>query len=176
MMDKINSQHNPLHNPLHNTLHNHIRIQENDFNVGDEHTALQQDAPSIGAIVTFTGLVREFTKGEDTQLFLEHYPAMTEKVLNNIVKQATQRWGIISTRIIHRIGYLSLGEQIVFIGVNSPHRADAFAAATFIMDFLKTDAPFWKKEITPTGEAWVEAKDSDAGARKHWLDNTERTL
>ena len=175
-MDKIDNQHDPLHNSTHNALHNPIRIQEHDFNVGDEHTALQQDAPSIGAIVTFTGLVREFTKGEDTQLFLEHYPAMTEKVLNNIVKQATQRWGIISTRIIHRIGYLSLGEQIVFIGVNSPHRADAFAAATFIMDFLKTDAPFWKKEITLTGESWVEAKDSDASAKDNWLDNTEKTL
>jgi molybdopterin synthase catalytic subunit len=173
-MDTIDNQRDPLHNFIHNSIPNAIRIQKDDFNVGEEHTALQQDAPSIGAIVTFTGLVREFTKGEDTQLFLEHYPAMTEKVLNNIIDQAEQRWNIISTRIIHRIGHLSLGEQIVFIGVNSAHRADAFAAATFIMDFLKTDAPFWKKEITPTGEAWVDAKDSDDSAKQSWLNSTEK--
>jgi molybdopterin synthase catalytic subunit len=148
--------------------HIYISVQENDFNVGEEHTALQQDAPRVGAIVTFTGLVREVVPGEDTQLFLEHYPAMTEKVLSNIIDQAKQRWDIISTRVIHRIGHLSLSEQIVFIGVNSPHRADAFAAATFIMDFLKNDAPFWKKEITPEGETWVEAKASDTDAKDNW--------
>jgi molybdopterin synthase catalytic subunit len=93
---------------------------------------------------------------------------MTEKVLNDIINQAKQRWNINNSRIIHRIGQLTLGEQIVFVGVNSPHRADAFSAAEFIMDFLKTEAPFWKKEITDTGEAWVEAKASDDTAKKKW--------
>jgi molybdopterin synthase catalytic subunit len=145
-----------------------ISIQPEDFDVGKEHQQLCQDAPSIGAIVTFTGLVREFTKGEDTDLYLEHYPAMTEKALNGIINQAKQRWNINNSRIIHRIGQLTLGEKIVFVGVNSPHRADAFAAAEFIMDFLKTEAPFWKKEITKKGEAWVEAKKSDAIAKQKW--------
>ncbi|MFT5420660.1 MAG: molybdopterin synthase catalytic subunit [Candidatus Endobugula sp.] len=145
-----------------------ISIQHADFDVGNEHQQLCQDAPSIGAIVTFTGLVRECTKGEDTNLTLEHYPAMTEKVLSDIINRAKQRWDINNSRIIHRIGQLTLGEQIVFVGVNSPHRADAFAAAAFIMDFLKTEAPFWKKEITKTDEAWVKAKESDETAKKKW--------
>ncbi len=149
-------------------MKNVIRIQTGDFDVGQEHHQLSQDAPHIGAIVTFTGLVRELTNGESTDLFLEHYPAMTEKVLKDIVQQAHERWDIINTRVIHRIGHLSLSEQIVFVGVNSAHRKDAFAAAEFIMDFLKTDAPFWKKEITAQGEKWVEAKASDTEAKDKW--------
>jgi molybdopterin synthase catalytic subunit len=145
-----------------------INIQTHDFDVGEEHRQLRKDAPTIGAIVTFTGLVRELANSDSTELFLEHYPAMTEKVLNNIIDQAKQRWNVTNTRIIHRIGHLSLSEQIVFVGVNSPHRDDAFKAASFIMDFLKTDAPFWKKEITTSGEKWVEAKESDAVAKKSW--------
>lgn len=149
-------------------MHHLIKVQTEDFNVGQAHQQLALAAPHIGAIVTFTGLVREFAAGDNTDLFLEHYPAMTEKVLQDIIQQATQRWDIINAHVIHRIGHLSLGEQIVFVGVNSAHRRDAFAAAEFIMDFLKTDAPFWKKEITAQGEHWVEAKNSDTTAKKKW--------
>jgi molybdopterin synthase catalytic subunit len=146
----------------------YIRIQTEDFDLAKEYQALRQQSPTVGAIVTFTGLVREFTQGENTDLFLEHYPAMTEKVLMQIIMQAKQRWDIQHIRVIHRIGYLRLGEQIVFVGTNSAHRADAFAAAEFVMDFLKTEAPFWKKEITPQGENWVAAKTSDTLAKQHW--------
>ena len=154
-----------------------INIQRHDFSVAEEYLQLQKDSPSIGAIVTFSGLVREFYSGKNgnskSDLFLEHYPVMTEKVLGNIIDQAKQRWGITQCRIVHRIGRLSLGEQIVFVGVNSPHRKEAFAACEFIMDFLKTDAPFWKKEISPEGETWVEAKKSDSAATKRWKEPDE---
>lgn len=145
-----------------------ISIQTHDFILADEYAQLRNDAPQIGAIVTFTGLVREFVEGDNTDLFLEHYSGMTENVLSNIIKQAHDRWDITNTRVIHRIGHLRLGEQIVFVGINSPHRKDAFAAAEFIMDYLKTEAPFWKKEITNDGEAWVKAKESDEDAKKRW--------
>lgn len=150
------------------SMKKNIRIQTDDFDVANEYQQLRQDAPAIGAIVTFTGLVREFSKGDETELFLEHYPAMTEKVLTDIIHQASLRWEIINARIIHRIGHLHLGDQIVFIGVNSQHRRDAFAAAEFMMDFLKTEAPFWKKEMTQKGETWVDAKKSDAAAKQRW--------
>ena len=149
-------------------MHHLISIQTENFNVGQAHQQLALAAPHIGAIVTFTGLVREFAAGDNTDLFLEHYPAMTEKVLLDIIQQAAQRWNIINVHVIHRIGRLSLGEQIVFVGVNSAHRNDAFSAAEFIMDFLKTEAPFWKKEITAQGEHWVDAKNSDAIAKQKW--------
>ncbi len=145
-----------------------ISIQTHDFSIEQEYQQLIKDAPKIGAIVTFTGLVREFTDNKHVDLFLEHYPEMTEKVLADIIVQAQQRWPILSARIIHRIGHLPLGDQIVFVGVNSPHRGDAFAACEFIMDFLKTDAPFWKKEITQDSEHWVEAKQTDSQAKKRW--------
>ncbi|ODS24869.1 molybdenum cofactor biosynthesis protein MoaE [Candidatus Endobugula sertula] len=150
-----------------------ITIQTEDFNVAQEHQCLLQDAPNIGAIVTFTGLVKEFTKDDNTSLFLEHYSTMTEKVLADIIQQAKQRWPIINSRIIHRIGHLQLGEQIVFVGANSPHRSDAFAACEFIIDFLKTEAPFWKKEITSEGESWVDAKESDRKTRERWYNFIE---
>ncbi|MGS2717934.1 molybdenum cofactor biosynthesis protein MoaE [Eionea flava] len=163
-----------------------ISIQTHDFDVGEEHQQLRKDSPSIGAIVTFTGIVRELYNNaeeplkdkkepEKVDLFLEHYAGMTEKVLADIIHQAKQRWAITHVRIIHRIGHLSLNDQIVFIGVNSPHRADAFSAAAFIMDFLKTDAPFWKKEITSTKEEWVAAKTSDARASNHWISTEQQT-
>ena len=145
-----------------------ISIQKHNFSIDEAHQQLMKDAPKIGTIVTFTGLVREFTQGKNVDLFLEHYPQMTEKVLNDIIAQAKQRWPILNACIIHRIGHLALGEQIVFVGVNSPHRRDAFLACEFIMDFLKTDAPFWKKEITQNSERWLEAKTSDEQAKKRW--------
>lgn len=145
-----------------------IKVQHDDFDIMQEYEILRGASPRIGAIVTFTGLVREFTAGDQTDIFLEHYPGMTEKVLAEIVEQAKQRWDIIHTTIVHRIGHLSLGEHIVFVGVNSAHRQDAFDACEYIMDFLKTEAPFWKKEITNQGEAWVEAKASDSSAKQRW--------
>jgi molybdopterin synthase catalytic subunit len=145
-----------------------ISIQTDDFSHSDEYQTLCNDAPSIGAIVTFCGLVREFDDGRGEALFLEHFEGMTEKTLTHICEQAAQRWPIISARIIHRIGPMNLGEQIVFVGINSAHRKAAFHACEFIMDFLKTDAPFWKKAITSDSEYWVEAKTSDQAASETW--------
>ena len=145
-----------------------ISIQTDDFSQSEEYQILCNDAPSIGAIVTFCGLVREFDDGRGEALFLEHFSGMTETALTRICEQAAQRWPIINVRIIHRIGPMHLGEQIVFVGINSAHRKAAFHACEFIMDFLKTDAPFWKKAITSDSEYWVEAKTSDADAAKAW--------
>lgn len=145
-----------------------IIIQRQDFSVAEEYQALMNDAPSIGAIVTFTGLVREFDDGRGRGLFLEHYPVMTENVLHDICQQAHKRWPIIGSRIIHRIGELALGEQIVFVGVNSAHRDAAFDACRFMMDFLKTKAPFWKKALNESGDYWIDAKQSDQTAKQHW--------
>ena len=152
-----------------------ISIQQEDFDLATEYKALRADAPNIGAIATFTGLVRDFNIVESSPdntsvqgLFLEHYPGMTEKSLAAIIETAKQRWSIINTRVVHRIGPMQPGDQIVFVGVNSAHRGDAFAACEFIMDYLKTQAPFWKKELTKEGERWVEAKDSDQQAAERW--------
>ncbi len=152
----------------------HIQVQEADFDLAAEYAALRAQAPKIGAIATFTGLVRDFNDG-DTQsmervnnLFLEHYPGMTEKVLADIVEQACSRWALNGVRLIHRVGPLYPADQIVFVGVSSTHRGDAFAACEFLMDFLKTRAPFWKKEQTPAGDRWVDARDSDSQAAERW--------
>ena len=140
-----------------------ISVQTDDFNVQAEYEALCQDN-TTGAIVTFVGRVRDFGKpGED--FFLQHYPGMTEKVLEKIELSAHKRWDLIKTRVIHRVGQLNLNDQIVFIGVSSKHRKTAFAACEYIIDILKTEAPFWKKE----GGDWVEAKDSDNSAADKWL-------
>jgi len=152
-----------------------ISIQQEDFDLATEYQALRADAPNIGAIVTFTGLVRDFnlieSMPENTAvqgLFLEHYPGMTEKSLAAIIETAKTRWSIINTRVVHRIGAMHPGDQIVFVGVNSAHRGDAFAACEFIMDYLKTQAPFWKKELTEEGERWVESRDTDQQAAERW--------
>jgi len=152
-----------------------ISIQEKDFDLAEEYQALRADAPRVGAITTFTGLVRDFNQlatasnSDDVKgLFLEHYPGMTEKTLACIIDDCHTRWDIINVRVIHRIGQLFPGDQIVFVGVNSAHRADAFAACEFIMDFLKTQAPFWKKELTENGERWLDAKASDEQAKDRW--------
>lgn len=146
----------------------YIAIQTDDFSHAVQYQALSDDAPKIGAIVTFTGLVRDFDDGQGRGLFLEHYPAMTEKVLHSITAQAAKRWPIINSRIIHRIGEMSLGEQIVFVGVNSAHRDAAFNACRYIMDFLKTDAPFWKKALNHDKDYWIDAKASDQQAKNTW--------
>ena len=146
-----------------------ICVQENDFDQGYEYQQLRKDADSDGAIVTFTGLVRDFNDdGAVSNIKLEHYPGMTEKALMNICSRARQRWELGQVRVIHRIGLIEASEQIVFVGVSAKHRQNAFEAAQFIMDYLKTQAPFWKQEGTPQGLKWVEPKSSDADAVKKW--------
>ena len=146
-----------------------IKVQSEDFNQQVEYDRLRI-ASNTGAVVTFTGLVRDINQGEKiSALTLEHYPAMTEKALANIVEQANSRWSLINTTVIHRVGELQLLDQIVFVGVASLHRGDAFAACEFIMDYLKTQAPFWKKETNSQGETyWVDARDSDQSALSKW--------
>ena len=144
-----------------------IRIQPEVFDVGAEAAALEAD--DVGAVVTFTGLVRgQSAAGAVTAIELEHYPAMTEKSLQKICAEAEGRWPIHAATIIHRIGYLPAGAPIVFVGVASAHREAAFQAASFLMDFLKTRAPFWKKEWVNGEEMWVESKASDAAAAERW--------
>ena len=144
-----------------------ISIQHQDFSIQDEINALQ--APNTGAIVSFVGLVRETAShGKVTAIELEHYPAMTQKSLADIVAQAEQRWPLLGVRVIHRIGYLTVSEQIVLVAVASQHRSAAFEAAAFIMDFLKTKAPFWKKEYINGAGHWVDAKEGDTVALSRW--------
>lgn len=145
-----------------------ICVQQNDFVVADEYQKLASDNQD-GAVVTFVGKVRDFNEGLGVQgLSLEHYPGMTEKVLSNLEAEAREHWLLNNVTIIHRIGDLALGEQIVFIGVTSPHRKAAFAACEFLIDFLKTKAPFWKKELTSEGHKWLVAKASDSEVSQRW--------
>ena len=141
-----------------------ISIQTGDFNAGREYESLVQPGDT-GAIVTFVGRVREFAKDPGEVFLLEHYPGMTESVLQEIESDARQRWQLQRTRIIHRIGKLTAGDQIVFVGVSSAHRTQAFEACEYIIDILKTQAPFWKKE----GGGWVEANEADNDAANKWL-------
>lgn len=146
-----------------------ISIQKQDFNLADEVALLEQNNYTDGAVVTFTGRVRNKNDGlKVSRLYLEHYPGMTEKSLDKILIIAKQRWNIGNVRVIHRIGQLAIGEQIVFVGVTSEHRQEAFAAAEFIMDYLKVQAPFWKKELTEEGEKWLDAKTSDTNKAQQW--------
>lgn len=146
-----------------------VLVQQADFNLQIESDKLRALSTNTGAIVIFSGLVRELHEGKVVQaLYLEHYPGMTEKSLVAIAEQAKQRWPLQGVTIIHRIGELLAGEQIVFVGVSSAHRQAAFAACDFIMDFLKTRAPFWKKCREANGEYWVEAKSSDEAAAERW--------
>ncbi|UTA46760.1 molybdopterin synthase catalytic subunit MoaE [Simiduia sp. 21SJ11W-1] len=146
-----------------------VKVQTEDFDIAALYRQLQQDCPAVGAIVTFTGLVREINLNSQVGgLFLEHYPGMTEKTLHAIAEDAGKRWALAQVIIVHRVGQLHPADQIVYVGVNSAHRGDAFAACDFIMDFLKTRAPFWKRETTPEGERWVDARASDQAAAKRW--------
>lgn len=146
-----------------------ISVQTQDFSLADEYQKLSDDNVTDGAIVTFVGMVRDFNDGSDVVgLYLEHYPGMTEQCLTDIAAQASERWEIGRVRVIHRVGQLSLGDQIVFVGVTSKHRQSAFEACQFIMDYLKTQAPFWKKETTQEGARWVEAKQSDQDKADAW--------
>mgnify|MGYP005989966769 CR=1 FL=1 len=148
---------------------NSIKIQTQDFDFGKEVDKLEANNVSDGALVTFVGRVRDKNDGCNVNtLFLEHYPGMTEQCLLDITNQARQRWSLGNISVIHRIGELNLGEKIVFVGVTSMHRQDAFAASEFIMDYLKVKAPFWKKEQTEQGERWVEAKQKDQKEANKW--------
>lgn len=142
-----------------------VSVQTADFDVGYEVAALGAGDSGAGAVASFVGLVRG---GEVAAITLEHYPGMTEQALAEIVDQAKRRWQPHQVRVIHRIGRLLPGNNIVFVGVSSVHRSDAFTACEFIMDFLKTRAPFWKKEETPQGSHWVDARESDTTAAARW--------
>ena len=146
-----------------------ISVQTEDFDVSAELAALRLHNPTIGAIVNFVGVVRDLNEGCGVnQLELEHYPGMTEAALKNIALEAKERWQVIDCVIIHRVGALQPLDQIVLVAVASAHRGDAFAACEFMMDFLKTRAPFWKKETTPQGAKWLDARASDEAALKKW--------
>lgn len=145
----------------------YIKVTEHQINVGEIIDWLST-SPQDGAIVTFIGKVRSFEK-ETVSLFLEHYAGMTEKVLTKIIAQARMRWSINKVVVIHRVGEIHANETIVFVGVSSAHRSDSFAATEFIMDLLKSEAPFWKKERTIDGDNWVTAKKSDIYALKKWF-------
>jgi len=146
-----------------------INVQTEDFSLQAEYDKLRGKS-SVGAVVTFSGLVRDLNQGLTvSSLTLEHYPGMTEKALAKIVEQAKSRWNIINCTVIHRIGTLKLSDQIVFVGVASLHRQDAFAACEFIMDHLKSAAPFWKKECTADNNSrWLDAQQADLDALKKW--------
>ena len=146
-----------------------ISVQTEVFDVGIETTAISQGRTDIGAIASFIGLARDTNGGSEVSaMTLEHYPAMTEKALTAIIDEARQRWTLLDVTLIHRVGRLLPGDPIVLVIVASSHRAEAFAACEFLMDALKTRAPFWKKEETIEGERWVEARESDERAVKRW--------
>ena len=146
-----------------------IRVQESDFDLSAEIAALRKGDPRVGAVVSFLGTVRDMNDGSQVKgMTLEHYPGMTEKALQEILDQAKARWDIYQTLVIHRVGPLLPEDQIVLVAVTSAHRGEAFAACEFIMDYLKTAAPFWKKEETPEGAKWVDARVSDDEAMARW--------
>ncbi|MDA7946946.1 MAG: molybdopterin synthase catalytic subunit MoaE [Hyphomicrobiaceae bacterium] len=151
-----------------------IRVQQEDFDISAEIAKLRSGRTDIGAIVTFTGTVRDTAKGEPiSEMTLEHYPGMTESELERIEQDAHARWPLQDSVIIHRHGPMKPGDNIVLVVTASAHRQAAFEAAEFLMDYLKTNAPFWKKEVGPDGGAWVDARDSDDDALKRW-DNASK--
>jgi molybdopterin synthase catalytic subunit len=146
-----------------------VAVQPEDFDLGQEYTALLADDRSIGAIVAFVGTVRDLNLADDiVALELEHYPGMTEKSLSKILNAAAERWSLQGARIVHRTGKMYPGDQIVMVLTASAHRGDAYEANNFIMDYLKTEAPFWKKEWTPEGPRWIETRVSDDKAAARW--------
>ena len=148
-----------------------VRIQTQDFDPSAEIAALRQHDRRVGAVCSFVGVVRDFhpdASGEVLSLELEHYPGMTEKAIEVMVDQALARFNIYAAQVIHRVGLLHPLEQIVWVAVSSAHRGDAFQACEFLMDYLKTQAPFWKKEQSPQGARWVDARVSDDAALQRW--------
>ena len=148
---------------------NEVRVQAGDFDLGHEVARLRAGDARIGAVVSFVGTVRDLNDGAQVAAMeLEHYPGMTEKSLEDIAAQARARWPLYGTLVIHRVGPLLPLDQIVLVACSAAHRGDAFAACEFIMDYLKTDAPFWKKEQTPDGARWVDARVTDDKAKARW--------
>ena len=146
-----------------------VRVQTEDFDISREIASLRKNNPRIGAIASFIGVVRDLNDGDSVaEMTLEHYPGMTEKSVEEIINQARGRWQVMDALVIHRIGTLQPLDQIVLVVVSSAHRGDAFAACEFIMDYLKTQAPFWKKEQTGTGARWVDARAADDVAAQRW--------
>ncbi|AZE12180.1 Molybdopterin synthase catalytic subunit MoaE [Pseudomonas chlororaphis subsp. aureofaciens] len=146
-----------------------VHVQAEALGLDRLHHEVHGGDPSIGAVVTFVGYVRDLNLGEQVgSLFLEHYPGMTERALQRIVDEANERWPLQRVRVVHRVGVLQVAEPIVFVGVASAHRQAAFAACAFLMDYLKTRAPFWKREQTSSGERWVEGRESDQLAASRW--------
>lgn len=146
-----------------------VRIQTQDFDAGAEIAALRRGNPKIGAVASFIGVCRDANDGDKVlKMTLEHYPGMTEKALEGIVADAQRRWDLMDVLVVHRVGELTPLDQIVLVVVAGAHRVEAFAACEFIVDYLKTQAPFWKKEQTPKGTRWVEARTSDDEAAQRW--------
>ena len=146
-----------------------VRVQTGDFDVGVEMTAMRHGNPKIGAIASFVGVVRDLNEGADVaEMTLEHYPGMTERALEKIVGEARARWDIYDALVVHRVGTLKPTDQIVLVVVAGAHRGEAFQACEFLMDYLKTRAPFWKKEKTPEGARWVDARTADDAAADRW--------
>ena len=146
-----------------------VRIQEAPFDAGALVAETHRANPKVGAVASFIGLVRDINEGSDvSEMTLEHYPGMTERAIENICREAAERWEVLDARVVHRVGTLRPTDPIVIVVVASGHRGDAFAACQFIMDFLKTRAPFWKKERTAGGERWVAARASDDEAAARW--------
>ena len=144
-----------------------LSVQEAAFDLGQEANRFANDIKGAGAIVTFTGVVRD-NGGQLTAMEIEHYPGMTEKAISAIMEEAVARWDLADALVIHRSGVLAAGEPIMMVATAAPHRGDAFAAAEFLMDYLKSRAPFWKKEISAAGADWVAAKESDEAALTRW--------
>jgi len=146
-----------------------IRVQTQAFDAGEELAALHRDNPGVGALASFLGFVRDVNEAQPVRaMTLEHYPGMTERAIAGIVEEAQARWSLVDVCVVHRVGTLRPSEPIVLVAAASAHRRDAFAACEFIMDYLKTRAPFWKREDTPQGSRWVEARRSDDEAAARW--------
>lgn len=144
-----------------------VRVQAEAFDAGSELNSFGQDRTDVGAVVSFTGIVRD-TKGDLQEMLIEHYPGMTQSAIAKIADEAVKRWALSDVLVIHRYGPLKPGEPIMMVATASAHRAAAFEAANFLMDYLKSRAPFWKKEVTNDGASWVAAKASDEDALKRW--------
>lgn len=147
-----------------------IRVGEADFSLDEELARIMRESPSAGGVASFVGLVRNKNDGAAvSRMTLEHYPGMTEKSLAKIAAAARERFHLVDVIVVHRVGELKVGDRIVLCLTSAEHRSDAFAGCEYIMDWLKTEAPFWKKEQTPDGERWVDARESDDKARERWL-------
>ncbi len=152
----------------------HVRVQAEPLDPHKEVDLLRADNPAIGAVVSFIGLMRDINEGDQVEsLFLEHYPGMTEKALQRIATEAVQRWDLTGCRVVHRVGQMQPTDPIVVVAVAGRHRREAFLGCEYVIDYLKTQAPFWKKETTETGARWVDARVADDRAEKRWHSTKE---